>query len=177
MLGVEELLNLEDELRLELDKKLGQILSHLNREDRIEEFLELIGLSELLHISSEYQVPKTGKILVFGQTAIKPDVIIAIAEGLGISKKRMELHLEYKDAVKFDFRKTQYNPEYSLIMVGPMPHSGKSKEDYGSVISAIDNKEGYPPVVRLGNNGLKVTKSDFRTKLEECIKKKLIKVA
>ena len=44
MLDVYELMNLEDELRPELEEKLGFILSRLNREDRLEAFLELIGL-------------------------------------------------------------------------------------------------------------------------------------
>lgn len=43
------------------------------------------------------------------------------------------------------------------------------KGDYGSVISALESEDGYPPVVRLGSNGLKITKSDFRAKLEEMI--------
>lgn len=59
-------------------------------------------------------------------------------------------------------------------MVGPMPHSTESKGDYSSVISAIENEEGYPPVIRMGKNTLKITKSDFREKLENAIKDQLI---
>ena len=55
-----------------------------------------------------------------------------------------------------------------------MPHSGSGKGDYSSVISAIEAEEGYPPVVRLGSNGLKITKSDFRSKLTEMIEMKKI---
>lgn len=61
-----------------------------------------------------------------------------------------------------------------MIMVGPMPHSGTSKGDSGSVIAKIESTEGYPPVVRLGTNGLKITKTDFRNKLKEMIDTKKI---
>ena len=64
-----------------------------------------------------------------------------------------------------------------MIMVGPMPHSAKAKDEYSSVISAIENKEGYPPVVRLGSNGLKITKSDLKAKFAECLNKGLIQAA
>ena len=39
----------------------------------------------------------------------------------------------------------------------------------GSIISAIETEPGYPPVVRMGSNGLKITKSDFKDKLQELI--------
>ena len=80
--------------------------------------------------------------------------------------------MEYEDAKTFNFRKMQWQPTYSLLMVGPMPHSGSGKGDYSSVISAIEAEEGYSPVVRLGSNGLKITKSDFRSKLTEMIEMK-----
>ena len=44
----------------------------------------------------------------------------------------------------------------------------------GSVIAKIESTEGYPPVVRLGTNGLKITKTDFRNKLKEMIDTKKI---
>ncbi len=177
MLDVYELMNLEDELKQELEDNLGHILSRLNREDKIEELLDLLGLSNLLHVDSGYKVQTNGKIIIIGKSEIAANIILAIAERFGINKRRLELHLEYEDAVKFDFRKTQYDPTYSLIMVGPMPHSAKSKEEYGSAISAIENKDGYPPVVRLGSNGLKITKSDLKSKFAECISSGLIQAA
>ena len=152
-------------------------MSRLNREERIEELLGLLGLSELLHVESGYKVQNNGKIIIIGKSEILANVILAIAEKFGINKKRLELHLEYEDAVKYNFKKTLFDPTYSLIIVGPMPHSGTTKDEYGSVISAIENKEGYPPVVRLGSNGLKITKSDLKAKLAECIENGLWKAA
>ena len=43
------------------------------------------------------------------------------------------------------------------------------KENASSIISAMEGKAGYPPVVRLGTNGLKISKTDFKNKLQESI--------
>lgn len=84
------------------------------------------------------------------------------------------MYLNYEDAKTFMFDKLQWNPRYSLLMVGPMPHSGIIKGDYSSIISALETEDGYPPVVRLGSNTLKITKSDFKAKLSEMIETKKI---
>lgn len=49
-----------------------------------------------------------------------------------------------------------------------------AKGDNGSIISALENEDGYLPVVRLGSNQLKITKSDFKVKFAECMQRKLI---
>lgn len=169
MLGAEELLELEEALRDELDENWTAILSKLNRTDQLADLLALLGLEHLLSADPGYQVYKTGKILVIGQSDVKVDVLLAIGKKLGIEKSRFEFHLEYKDGKKFDFRTIQWNPHYSVILVGPIGHSGVSKGEYSSVITAIENEEGYPPVVRLGQNGLKITKSDFAEKMQELV--------
>ena len=111
---------------------------------------------------------------MIGQSDVKAEVLLSIAKKLGLDKSRFELHLDYDDAKNFNFRKTQWQPSYSLIMVGPMPHSGFGKGDYSSIISAIESEDGYPPVVRLGSNGLKISKTDFRAKLEEMMEMRKI---
>jgi len=169
MLSIEELFELEDLIREELDDYLPAALAKLNRTGQLEDLLQLLGVDDLLKKESAYQVYKTGKIVVIGQTDVKADVLLAVAKKIGLDKNRFELHLEYDDAKTFNFRKMQWQPTYSLVMVGPMPHSGSGKEEYSSIISALEHEDGYPPVVRLGSNGLKITKSDFRSKLEEMI--------
>lgn len=77
--------------------------------------------------------------------------------------------MEYKDIEKLKITDFKCNLKYSLIMVGPMPHSGVGKENASSIISAMEGKAGYPPVVRLGTNGLKISKTDFKNKLQESI--------
>lgn len=174
MLSIEELLELEDNIKAELDEYLTAALSKLNRSGQLAEFIELLGMEHLLQKESGYEVYKTGKIVVIGQSDVKVEALLSVAKQLGLDKNRFELHLEYEDAKTFNFRKMQWQPTYSLLMVGPMPHSGSGKGDYSSVISAIEAEEGYPPVVRLGSNGLKITKSDFRSKLTEMIEMKKI---
>lgn len=167
MLSIEELLELEELIKSELEDNLTGILTKLNRLDRLEEFLALLGLEALLEKDSGYQVYKNGKILVIGQSDVKVDVLRAVARDLGIEKNRLEFYLDYEDAKTFNFKKIQWQPTYSLIMVGPMGHSGKEKGDFGSVISALESQDGYPPVIKLGTDHLKITKTDFRSKLQE----------
>jgi hypothetical protein len=169
LLGIEELLELEEAIREELNDNLTGILTKLNRADRLEELLSLLGLESLLEKDAGYQVYKTGKIVAFGQSDVTAEVLLAIGKKLGIDKNRFEFYLEYEDAKKFNFKKMQWQPSYSVVLVGPMPHSGVSKGDAGSIISAIETEEGYPPVIRLGRNSLKITKTDFKEKLQELI--------
>ena len=169
MLGVEELLELEESLRAELDENWTAILTKLNRTGQLDDLIALLGLEHLLSTDIGYRVYKKGKILVIGQSDAKVDALIAIGKKLGIEKSRFEFYLDYKDAKKFNFRTIQWNPKYSVILVGPMGHSGISKGEYSSVITAIENEERYPPVVRLGQNGLKITKSDFEEKMQELV--------
>ena len=174
MLDVEELLELEDNIRQELDDHLPGALSMLNRTGELEIFLKMLGMEHLLQKQSDYQVYTTGKIIVIGQSDVKANVLLSIAKRLGLDKNRFELYLDYEDAKTFNFKKLYYKPQYALVMVGPMPHSGVGKGDSGSIIAALENDEGYPPVVRLGSNGLKITKTDFKNKLDEMILSKKI---
>ena len=48
MLSVEELLELEETLREELDDRLEEILARLNRTDQLTQLLHLLGLQDLL---------------------------------------------------------------------------------------------------------------------------------
>ena len=174
MLSIEQLEDLDERLKYELDEHLTEILTRLNRDDRLEELLEILGLTNLLKPEPMYTCFDNGKIVVLGESNVAEAVLLAIAKDLGLDKKRFEFHLGYDEAKMFDGRKMQWNPAYSLILVGPMPHSGTSKGDASSVITALENTEGYPPVIRLGTKSLKISNSDFRAKLTEAMEKKLI---
>lgn len=174
MLDTEELYELENNIKEELDEYLTAALSKMNRTGQLEEFLQMLGMEHLIQQETRYGVYKNGKIVVIGQSDVKPEALFAIAKQFGLDKKRFELHLGYEDAKTFNFRNLRWQPTYSLLMVGPMPHSGISKGSHSSIISALEAEEGYPPIVRLGSNGLKITKSDFKAKLAELIEKKII---
>ena len=174
MLGIEELLELEEAVREELNNSLTGILTKLNRTEQIENLLALLDLSHLLKKDTGFEGFSTGKIVVIGQSEVKGEVLLSIGKSLGIAKDRFELCLEYDDAKRYGFQKMQWNPSYCAILVGPMPHSGKAKGDASSIISAIESGDGYPPVYRVGNSGLKITKTSFREKLQELINKEKI---
>lgn len=178
MLDIFELEQLEQEMLKELEDTLSSRLALLNRSGELEDLLRLLGLEKLLHSTSNNTRYKTGKIIIIGETKVKPEAFHAIGKSLGINKDRFELYLDYNDAKSFKFEKLQGNSEYALIMVGPMPHSGVSKGDSSGIITALEQKNnGYPPVVRLGSNGLKITKSNFREGLQKAIEDGLITAA
>lgn len=169
MLGINELLELEEELRDVLNERLEEILIKLNRNEKLEEALLLLGLGELLGLNEIEEQLCDGKIIVIGQSEVSKEKLAAVAKNLGITKDRFEYYLNYEDAKKFDFRKIRRNDKYSYILVGQMPHSGRAKGDFSSIITALENQDGFPPVVRMGTNGLKITKSSFRKSLETLI--------
>ena len=174
MLGIEELFELEQDLRPALNENLEQILIRLNRTDRLLDLLDLLGMKSLLGDSFDDERAKDGKIIVVGQSDVPSDKLLSVAKKHGFSKDRFEFLLEYEDAKRYNFGKTQWSPNYSLIMAGPMPHSGVSKEGFGSIISALENKEGYPPVIRMGMKSLKISKSSFEDALEHAIDQGLV---
>lgn len=63
MLCVEELLELEESLKSELNDNLTSILTKLNRSNQLNTLLQLLGMEHLLNAVPGYQVYKTGKIL------------------------------------------------------------------------------------------------------------------
>lgn len=103
MLGIEELSELEDDLRSELNDNLTRILTILNTKGQFEEFLSLLGLEHLLDKTPGYQVYKSGKIVVIGQSDVKADALLSIGKKLGIEKDRFEMYLDYEDAKIFNF--------------------------------------------------------------------------
>ncbi len=70
-LTIEELSELEDKIIEELPYKITAVLSKLNRSDRLEEFLEMIDMTELLEKKQDFYSYKEVKIVVFGGTKVK----------------------------------------------------------------------------------------------------------
>jgi hypothetical protein len=169
MLDVGKLLPLEENLRLILNERLEEILCNLNRSGELDTFLKLLGLTHLLGEVVNDERPRDGIIIVIGQSKTNIDDLIGGAKQFGFHKDRFEFHLDYEDGKTFNFGKTQYSTKYSCILVGPMPHSGVSKGEYGSVIAALRPEDGYPPVYRLGADKLKITRSSFLRTLEDLI--------
>lgn len=148
-------------------------MTYLNRTNRLESLLELLGLSNKDSILDSFN-SNNGKIVVVGESEVTKQCLLAIGKECGISKDRFEFCLNYDEAKKFNFKKTQYSDKYSLIMVGPMPHSSYGTGDFSSALSAIRNTDGYPPVVSLGFQSLKITKTNFRNTLKGLISNRVL---
>ncbi len=159
---------------------LFEILCAANRSCMLGSFLTSLGLNALIEKPTCQTAPST-KILVIGASVVRENELLGTAKnvfndcGINFNKKRFELHLEYEDCKAYPFEKLRYNDSYSLVFIGPGPHSVESNGDYYSVITRMEQENGFPPIVRLyANGGLKITKTNFREKLTECIDKGLI---
>ena len=136
--------------------------------------LQLLGLPELLGDVAYAEHTRDGIIIVIGQSSTNIANLIGVAKQFGFQKDRFEFYLDYEDGKYYDFSKTQYSQKYCCILVGPMPHSGIAKGNFASVIDALMHTDGYPPVIQLGTDGLKITKSSFQRTLKELIDKGII---
>lgn len=145
-----------------------------NRMNELDSLLECWGLQELIgnnSVSSDdfYDTYKDGTIVVIGASQVKEHDLLGIAKSLGLSKDRFEFCLDYDEIVKFNFKKMQHKPNYRLVIVGLMPHSTAGKGDSSSAIAEMETRDGYPKVVRLGSNELKITKTSFKKTLQKQI--------
>ena len=172
LLEVQDLIDVAEALKSEIgDDVLNYVLFRMNNSGRLYEFMDSIGYSHLLPSGVAPSCvdgdSASGKIIVVGESEVKRNVLLAVANSLGFNKNRFEMNLEYYDGERYDFSKTRHKSKYALIMFGPVPHSGVSKENASSVISNLKTPgAGYPPVIELGSNGLKITKSNFAEALE-----------
>ena len=154
----------------EVQDKIPEIIFKANRIGNLEDLLLAMGLENLCQKQSFYETYKDGKIVVIGQSEVKKEVLLAIAKKLGLDKSRFEFHLEYNDAIKFQYRKLNYNPNYRLVMFGPIPHSTSGKGNSSNAIAEMENTNGYPKIVRLiSNQQLKITKHNFEENLQKLI--------
>ena len=143
-----------------------------NRMDELDNLLDSWGLHNLIEnepLSSDtfYDTYRKGKIVVLGSSQVKEHDLLGIVKSLGLDKDRFEFCLYYKQILSYPFSKLQYNPDYRLVIVGAMPHSTAGKGDSSSAIADMEKGNGYPKVIRLGSNELKISKSNFKKALQE----------
>lgn len=142
-----------------------------NRTGELDQLLNDWGFGDLIQnecsSNDYYDTHKDGKIVVLGSSQVKEHDLLGIIKSLGLDKDRFEFCLDYKAIETFQFSKMQYNPNYRLVIVGPMPHSTTGKGESRSTISELENGNGYPKVIRLGSNELKITKTNFKQALQE----------
>lgn len=152
----------------EASYRLHKQIKVAHKQGSLEALLKNYNMADLLPtvVADDFFQPyKDGIILIVGVTNLRANEVVGCAKDLGISKDRLEL-VEYNDVQKYDFTKIQYNPNYSLILFGPSPHSGISKQDGSSILTQLENTDGLPKIVRLeSSHGLKITKTSLKTAL------------
>lgn len=154
----------------EVIEKITAKITLANRSDELEELLISWGFEDLVTKAPTYETDKDGKIVVIGASDVKENVLNGIIKNLGLDKSRFEFCLDYDKAKTFQYSKLRYNPNYRVIMFGPVPHSSTGKNDSSSVIAEMKNHEGYPRVeVLSGNNAVKITKSNFKDTLSKLV--------
>ena len=159
----------------EIIEKVTAKITLANRSGELEELLRSWGFTDLLSPSSAYETDKNGKIVVIGASEVKENIILGIIKSFGLDKNRFEFCLDYERAKTFPYKKLQYNPDYRVVIFGPVPHSSTGKNDSSSVIAEMKNHEGYPRVeVLSGNSSVKITKSNFREVLDKLTREKYI---
>lgn len=164
------------EIMAAASNRLHRSLSNAYASGKLKEYLEQIQMSDLYPTKTEKDEAEDmtypdGKIIIFGQSSVKPNEIYKIMESMNISKERIELQLGYDELVNFKFKKLHYNQSYRLILCGPMPHSTAGKGDSSSVIAEMENQSGYARVIRLttSDGTLKISKTNLRLKVQEQI--------
>ncbi len=186
-MDIDSICAIVDKVRVKLsaltedEDNLFEMLCSANRSGRLGVFLASLGLSDLIEKKTSQAAP-SAKILVIGASIVREKELWGTAKnvfkdcGMQFDKRRFELHLEYEDCKAYPFEKLRYNDSYGVVFIGPGPHSVESNGDYYSVITRMEREKGFPPVVRLyANGGLKITKTNFREKLMECIDRGFIK--
>ncbi len=159
MLDIIQLEELLDDIRIRV--------LEANRRGTLEDLLETMGMSDLLEPQNTYETYSDGKIVVIGGSEVKEDILRGIAAKAGVDKNRLEFCLDYQAAQKYNYSKLYYAPQYRVVMFGSVPHSTAGTNNSGSVIAEMENKEGYPRVVRLmSGDNLKLTKSNFKKAIE-----------
>lgn len=128
--------------------------------DKLRSYVEALKQQRMLSCKSAYGI---GKILIIGESFLTAQQAKGFCRTKGISHTRLEFLSDYDRLKNKGIRKFQYNDNYSLIIVGPVPHSMRDKGDYTSIITQMEQEDGFPPVVRANNgNTLKLTLSVFK---------------
>ncbi|AVP54610.1 hypothetical protein C3B72_05510 [Clostridium tetani] len=124
-------------------------------------YLKSMGLEELTPEIDNFQ--PNGDIYILGDLSIKDNIVYQIFKDLSIDVNRVKIVKGYNEFKTYNFNRFQHDYSVRLIFVGPMPHSTQDKGDYSSIISRIEQEEGFPKIVRLGVEGnLKVTKTNLK---------------
>lgn len=171
MLTPSQMVELTEALKEEFSSgKLEEIVATLNRTGKLEEFLGMIGLDDLLHVDLFYNPSSHGKIAVLGAGMSRQRHLLGVAKQLGLEKDRFEFCLDYDDTKTFCYAKLRNLTKYAAIVAGQMPHKTRGTGNYDSAITAMEKDQDYPPVFRTK----KITNSSFRAVLQKMFTERVI---
>lgn len=165
-LSAYELDELQQTVRERMDDALLPALTAANRTGELADLLRLLGMGDLVGEDGSADMrPK--RVLVIGQTSLKPEKLRSIARKHGFDSNVFDFVLKY-EVEHFNFSKLRYSATYRAILTGPMPHSTQGKRDASSAIAEMEaHPEIYPPVIRMTDaHGLKITNNSFGDALE-----------
>lgn len=166
MLDSQKLQFLIDEIYSKIVEEVT--LANRTSQDELNKVLDKYGFAEKKQ-SYQYCNVRSSKIIVFGRTEIKQNILNAIAKALGIQPERID-YVSYDDTTNYDISNLEYSNKYSDILVGPVPHKAKNMGDYSSMIESIEaNSECFPPLIRVTDETgtLRISKTSFKTALSK----------
>ena len=79
MLDIDELLELEEILRTEIDENLEHILVKLNATGKLKDLLSLLDMGKYLETDEDNMVIRDGKLIVIGQSEVGKEQLIGVA--------------------------------------------------------------------------------------------------
>lgn len=174
MVDASVLFESKDDIQSFINENFISILTTLNRAERLDDFFEMIGMPNPFNMERVWKPSKRGKVVVLGQSSISKTDMLVSAGKMGFDKSRFEFHLDYDEMKNMRIDNYKYKDCYCAILVGPMPHSGVGKGDFSSMITAMENGEGYPSIIKMGKNELKITKSAFQSALQFLIDNRIV---
>ena len=166
------MLKLTDEQMADLSGRIAQELFNANMEGKLFYILHRMGLDYLLDEMPGVETGNPmGKIMVIGALAASQEQLLGVAKNIGFKKERFRF-LDYEEAKSYNYSNLQYSRTFCLVLIGPAPHKTTGTNDSRSLVSELENHPDiYPHTKRLAaaNGELKISKSNFRTALEELI--------
>lgn len=170
MLNPEEIEELLEKIRIKI--------MQANALDALDELLLQMGFDDFLQPATVYETNKNGKIVVIGDSHVKESKLLGVIKELGLNPDSFEFCLDYEKAKTYPYKKLRYDPNYRLVLFGPVPHNSSGKQHSSSVIAEMKSHEGYPRIEVLNaNNAVKITKSNFKDILERLIETNYISCA
>jgi len=119
---------------------------------------------------SDVVYAEDAKVIILGDMQISKHEAQKLAKVHGFDKDRVEI-VDYDDVQNFNIHKLRHNENYCGIIFGPIPHSATGAEGDSSLISHVENTDGYPHHVRAtarqSQHDLKITKKSLKQALAE----------